>query len=107
MAEDPDPKEFPVTVSTFVCQSHGRKKCRHVFPHITVIDAGGVRKVMIDDALIDSMKFQCQECGGWNYHKHNEEKLEEQNEIFYKILAELHGQKVDTGAIIKSENQTG
>lgn len=103
MPEDPDPKEFRVKVSAFVCQDHAKKRCRHVFPHITVVDADGVRKVMIDGAVFDSFKFQCPHCGGWNYHKHNDEKLEEQNVIFYKILAELHG----GSAIIKSENSTG
>lgn len=106
-----DPKEFPVTVSTFVCQDHNKRNCRHKFPHVVTWESGGIRKVLIDGAVFDSFKFQCPHCGGWNYHQTNIAKVEEQNELLYQILAIHAGQRVEkpnASAIMDNEsNLTG
>ena len=107
MPDDPEPKTFPATAKPFVCQDHNKKGCKKVFNHILVVEVGGIRNVLVSGALFESFKFQCQECKGWNYHKYNEDRMEEYNEKLKIILAQLYGETLDSSAIIKSENQTG
>lgn len=108
---DANPGEFPATITPWVCQN--KKHCRHTFPHVHVVQIKDLRKVMIDGAFIDHIKFQCPHCGGWNYHNQNEARIEEQNQMVFELLAVLHGQKVEPienkndGAIIATDNSTG
>ena len=99
----PDPKtsEFPTTIMPWVCQN--KKHCRHAFPHIHIVQIKDLRKVMIDGCFVEHIKFQCTECGAWNYHNQNEARIEEQNQMVFELLAVLHGQKVEP---IETENES-
>lgn len=106
---EPEPK-FSSTIVPFVCQDHKKKKCRHVFPHIHIVEIGGIRNILVDGAVFERFKFQCPNCSGWNYHNVNEGKLEDHNALLYQILAINSGQKVVTeseSAIITTDNSTG
>ena len=106
---DPNPSEFPKTVTPWECQN---KRCKKVFPHITVVRIGGkVNRVMVDGCIFEGhIQFQCVHCGGRNYYSQNEKEIQEQNEMLVKILGDIYGQKVvgqNESAIIATDKSTG
>ncbi len=102
---DPSPSGFPSTVTPWECQN---KRCKKVFPHIMVVRVGGkVNRVMVDGCIFEGhIQFQCPHCGGRNYYSQNEKEIQEQNEMLFRIIGGMHGQKIESeneSAIITSE----